>query len=429
MNNKWKIIGTALTIATFTAGGVVGGTVLASQNTAQQVAEAEDKGYQEGHKDGYEQGSNENTGYTEEDLENAKDEGREEVENEYLAVLSIVTDQNKLDSWVTDDINLYSSYQNSKPGLVLHKKSNNTYQMIFDKGFGYRFIGFLGEEALICSNNIETQGLYGLNCETLELKTYTTSGYDFQTYDQVNGRLIVTCRGLQDSMELKLVEIKENGECEILIQSETGNDVQMIESGKVVIESGTQNLYLLDEESFTYSKVEDIDVNIEWASVVYDIVSGNKSIIVLTNQENKLAVIDAQTMEYKSQDLRENVMADGLNYVCTEDGDNLFYRTETSLWQYNLTNDTNTLLLEGIQDFRLLTITSNGMYFYCLNTSGTYDLYGLQYGRDITKHLENCTEMFETEFVGDFVRIFVIKDSEEHQYKLDFSTNTIEQEF
>ena len=51
MNNKLKIIGTVLTIATFTAGGVVGGTILANQNTAQQVAEAEDKGYQEGHKD------------------------------------------------------------------------------------------------------------------------------------------------------------------------------------------------------------------------------------------------------------------------------------------------------------------------------------------------------------------------------------------
>ncbi len=426
MNNKLKIIGTVLTIATFTAGGVVGGTILANQNTAQQVAEAEDKGYQEGHKDGYEQGASENTGYTEEDLENAKDEGREEAENEYLTVLSILTSQEKIENWATKDICLYSTMSNSTPGLIAYKKSENKFYKLFDSGCDYRFLGIMDGEILICSGNSSTPGLFGLT-ENMVLKTYMDSGYGFENIEKTDGKMIVSCRGLKTgSNAMSLVEVKDNQQYEILLQSDTDNDIQIIGSAFYAYEAGTSNLYIWNNETNKYEKIEDIDVTINSAEYIAGINIG-KSILLLRNSQNKLAFVDTATRQYTSKTLYSGEIENVLVYNDGETDETIFYTTKTELWQYSITYGSNSVLVQDIQDFRMLMTTQDALYFYCQNSAGTYDLYGLKFGQEATKHVEGCTEMYDNEFGADYVGVYAVKDGEPHQYKLYYATNTIEQ--
>lgn len=424
---KGKIIGTIITAGIFGVGGVAGGIALANINTAQQVADAEDKGYQEGHKDGYEQGASENTGYTEEDLENAKDEGREEAENEYLTVLSILTSQEKIENWATEDICLYSTMSNSTPGLIAYKKSENKFYKLFDSGCEYRFLGIMDGEILICSGNSSTPGLFGLTDSDMSLKTYMSSGYSFEYFEKTDGRMIVTCRGLKsNSGALSLVEVKDNGEYEILLQPETDGDIQIAGSAKYVYESGTSNFYIHNIDTNEYEKVENIDTPINMAIPVVNVNTGY-SIVVLKNEQNKFAFVDVETKEFISTEIPGQNVIDVQIYCSYDDSDLIFYRTDTEFWQYNRKDSSNSVLVQDIQEFRILMTTQDALYFYCRNSAGTYDLYGLKFGQEATKHVEGCTEMYDNEFGADYVGVYAVKDGEPHQYRLYYETNTIEQ--
>ncbi len=428
MGKKGKVIGTVITAGICAIGGLAGGIALANTNTAQQVAEAEDKGYQEGHKDGYEQGASENTGYTEEDLENAKDEGREEVENEYLKVLSILTSQEKVENWATEDVCLYSTMSNSAPGLIAYKKSVNKFYILIDSGCEYRFLGVMDGEIMICSGNSSTPGLFGLTDSDMSLKTYMSSGYGFEYFEKTGERMIVTCRGLKSNSEaLSLVEVKDNGQYEILLESESDGDIQIAGSIDYAYESGTSNFYIHNTDTNEYEKVENVDVTINSAEKFTDINLGLKSIVVLRNDQNKLAFVDIETKEYKSKQLTGQNVVDIFAYVVSDDGETIFYKTKTELWQYSKTYGSNSVLVQDIQDFRMLMTTQDGMYFYCQNSAGTYDLYGLKFGQEAMKHVEGCTEMYDNEFGADYVGVYAVKDGEPHQYKLYYATNTIEQ--
>lgn len=201
MAKKGKIIGAIITAGIFAAGGLAGGIALANINTAKQIAEAEDKGYQEGHKDGYEQGTSE-AGYTEEDLENAKDEGREEAESEYLAALSILTSQDKQENSVNENLSFY--YSPTIPGLVVHNKLENKFYPLRKDGSWTKFDKLSDDNILAYSS----EGILYFNIETYDTAYYaTTKEYKYKN-ELSNGDVLLS--GDSKSTGLLLLDNKAN---------------------------------------------------------------------------------------------------------------------------------------------------------------------------------------------------------------------------
>ena len=410
---KGKIIGALITAGIFGVGGVAGGIVLANTQMEQKVADAEDKGYQEGHKDGYEQGASENTGYTEEDLENAKDEGREEAENEYLTVLSILTSQDKQEMWVNENLCLYSTP--SIPGLIAYNKTDKRFYTIKEDGYSYSYVGSMDGYAMITSSE-QGVGLFGIKEEDLSLKVFTTFGYGYTNLNKFDDSLIATCRDQTFMYGCNVVKIKDNGEVEVLIQSQ-GQDLSIMNN--IAYELNSDKIYIY--QSGTFNQVNGMEGI--WINYIEDLGNG---LFNVKNSQGNTVILNTNTAEVKTLELSSdlNIMSIAYSYSTQ---DYVFSTGNNEVYVYNFSSEELEKQLDNVTDNQGLISSDYYVYFKSYNNStGSYDFYGLIFGNEITKLKEGCSDVYTTDFDGTYWHVYCIEDGFGNEYKLNPETGSFE---
>lgn len=205
---KGKILGAVITAGIFAAGGLAGGIALATSQTDQKVAEAEDKGYEAGHKDGYEEGLTVNVGYTDDDLENAKEEAFQEgvnsVQNSNVLDISDFGLTTFTSSKLEDGSYLISSTTEGKEGIYLVNKEGG--QKLYDGSYSF-YSSLSNGDRLLLSKDTSCPGLLYYN----HVQNRMTKIFDYgNIFDEIlinDDLLLISCK---DTMELFSYSIMNN---------------------------------------------------------------------------------------------------------------------------------------------------------------------------------------------------------------------------
>lgn len=318
MSKKGKVIGALIGVVLAGAGGIAGGVALANQNMDQQIADAKEEAYQEG----FDKGQSSNPGgYTEEDLQNAKDEGMEELQEEYATVFAILATQDRSEIGLNDNIILYSSYNQDATGLIAYSKTDNKFYTLSTTGYGYIECGRIntdvGEMLMVSSSSENTPGLFGIT-EDLEMKTYATRGYNYQQVISNGDELLAICYGIGDyPFESSLVKIGADGQLTSLITSQFGGGVWINADGQIAYESNSQNAYV--STSFgEYTKIDGVDVTIRDGGWMIDSMTG-QGIMYFTNEDGKIAIYDFKSGKYYSTSTSYTMFTGVLGYSYDND--------------------------------------------------------------------------------------------------------------
>ena len=161
-----------------------GGMILANQMVGdKQYSEAEFQEYGEQQREeGYNEGLTVNVGYSEEDLQNAYEQGIAEMEE----ILSVV--ENKHVIYEMNSIEIFSS-SNGTPGLFLHNRDTNKYSKIAN-GMDYSYASANNANKIIVYGVNGTEGYYIIDAVNVELEVAEELGYWDVSVDGTNNAFL-----------------------------------------------------------------------------------------------------------------------------------------------------------------------------------------------------------------------------------------------
>ena len=194
-----------------------GGMILANQMVGdKQYSEAEFQEYGEQQREeGYNEGLTVNVGYSEEDLQNAYEQGKAEMEE----LLQIITNSRILYSGAKS--NLIYDARGIVEGLVLQNLQTNEYTKVIPNGTGFSYEEHYSHPGSIYIKSDSIEGFYVLKDETCELVQVKETGKWRGSWSQFSNGAIIrpsesepsTAEGLYyfDYDNMELIEISSTG--------------------------------------------------------------------------------------------------------------------------------------------------------------------------------------------------------------------------
>ena len=140
-------------------------------NTGQNVGY--ENGYTDGEKAGYDSGFEAGlaNGFTEEDIQNAKEEAYQEKDDEYNELIKFFAGGTRT-RYESDTYELLTSTSGLE-GVILHDKLTDSYQKIINTGTNFNIWKDLHDTYVIISGSDTTEGLYFFNKENGNLITFS----------------------------------------------------------------------------------------------------------------------------------------------------------------------------------------------------------------------------------------------------------------
>lgn len=433
MSKKGKVIGALIGVVLAGAGGIAGGVALANTQMDKQIAEAKDEAYQEG----FDKGQATNPGgYTEEDLQNAKEEGKSELAEEYETVFAILTTQDRSQIFVNDNLELFSSNTSDVQGLIAHSIQDNKFYTLLTTGYGYLESGRAADDSVLVSSFAsDVPGLFSVS-QNLKIEEIANQGFNYiQTIS--NGKeMIATCYGFGNHPNVSsVVRIDSDGIVEPLITSEFGGDVIAQGEGHVVYERGSQNAYYSTQFG-EYTKIDEIDVSITDGNYLTDSISG-QGIIYFTNEDGKIAVYDLKNNKYFSDALTDEMFGGVLGYSYSSDKIVCaVYNLSTNLNRivaYDLSTGEGQTVVEDIMNAEWSDMGNEHLFLIVGNIDQTRNVLDYSYSDgDITTYFENVNEAYVMS-IGENdinnVHIGYSDDEGQHECIINVATDEVQKLF
>lgn len=359
-----------------------------------------------------------NIGHTDEELEEAVNQAKEEIANKYKTILNILQSEGRQTVERTDtNWNRVGKFlfAQDQEGLVYFDEETGDYSVLKLTG-KYTGLGemVLNNTRMYVFSSTENGGLFGYSKENMDYVEYSSTGGNFQNITAAaDGELLAECR-IENKQ--KVVGLK-NGELMALIEGE--NDVYL--QGFTAFEDGTKNFYTYDWGTKNFVKADGIGVNI------ISVGDAGYDNYVLVNTEGKFAVW-SRVYGYKETTFEGNYIA------CFSVEQTKFnFIADNGLYRFEIGEGTVEKLLSDIDTSTSQICADSDIYllYNAHNTNSMYwDLYIIPNGEAANIILSDICEngMTVTESTGEYINFTATtKDGITHDYKYTVSTKELTQ--
>lgn len=357
-------------------------------------------------------------GHTDEELEEAVNQAKEETANKYKTILNILQSEGRQTIERTDtNWNRVGKFlfASDKEGLVYFDEATANYNVLKLTG-KYTGLGemVLNNTSMYVFSSTENGGLFGYSKENMDYVEFSSTGGNFQNIiTATDGELLAESR-IENKQ--KIVSLK-NGELMVLIEGE--NNVYL--QGFTAFEDGTKNFYTYDWGTKNFVKADGIGVNI------ISVGDAGYDNYVLVNTEGKFAVW-SRIYGYKETTFEGNYIA------CFSVEQTKFnFIADNGLYRFEIGEGTVEKLLSDIDTSTSQICADSDIYllYNAHNTNSMYwDLYIIPNGETANIILSDICEngMTVTESTGEYINFTATtKDGTTHDYKYTISTKELTQ--
>lgn len=355
-------------------------------------------------------------GHTDEELEEAVNQAKEETANKYKTILNILQSESRQTIERTDTnwnrIGKFLFAQDQE-GLIYFDEETEDYSVLKLTG-KYTSVGemFLNNTRMYVFSSTENGGLFGYSKDNMEYVEFSSTGGNFEDITPAaDGELLASCR-IENKQ--KVVGLK-NGELTVLVEGE--NNVYL--RGFTAFESGTNNLYMYNWADFV--KADGIGV------IITDVVDVGYDHFVLGNTEGKIAVY-SRAYGYKESTIDGNFTG---SFLPKESS--FVFSTENALYRFELSEGTVDKLISDIETGTSINhaALNSGIFYNAHNLNSMYwDLYFISSVGDVNVVLADIVEngITVTEATEEYINFTATtKDGTTHDYKYTISTKELTQ--
>ena len=357
-------------------------------------------------------------GHTDEELEEAVNQAKEETANKYKTILNILQSENRQTIERTDtNWNRVGKFlfASDKEGLVYFDEATANYNVLKLTG-KYTGLGemVLNNTSMYVFSSTENGGLFGYSKENMDYVEFSSTGGNFQNImTSTDGELLAESR-IENKQ--KIVSLK-NGELTVLVEGD--NDIYL--RGFTAFETGTNKLYTYDWGIKNFVKADGIDV------IITEVTDAGYDNFVLGNTEGKIAVY-SRVYGYKESAI------DGSFTGCYLPNDSSFvFSTENALYRFELSDGTVEKLISDIEPGTSVihAALGSGLFYNAHNSNSMYwDLYFIPNVGSADLVLTDISEngVSITESTEEYINFTATtKDGTTHDYKYTISTKELTQ--
>lgn len=357
-------------------------------------------------------------GHTDEELEEAVNQAKEETANKYKTVLNILqSDYRQVFERRAANWGILGKFllARDQEGLVYFDEETGDYSVLRETG-KYTALGeiSLNNTNMYMFSSIENDGLFGYSRENMDCTVFASTGGDFQNITAAaDGELLAACR--IDNKQ-KIVSLK-NEELTILVEGE--NDVCL--RGFTAFESGTNNFYIYNWGVKNFIKADGVGV------IITEVTDAGYDNFILGNTEGKIAVY-SRVYGYKESAI------DGSFTGCFSPKESSFvFSTENALYRFEISDGSVEKLLSDIDtSASQIHISSDSYLFYDAHNPNSmyWDLYLIANDGSSNLVLADISEnsVSVTEATEEYINFTATtKDGATHDYKYTVSTKELTQ--
>lgn len=357
-------------------------------------------------------------GHTDEELEEAVNQAKEETANKYKTILNILQSENRQTLERTDTnwnrIGKFLFAQDQE-GLIYFDDETGDYSILKKTGkyISNGEINFHNASMYVFSST-ENAGLFGYNKKNMDYVEYSSTGGNFQNILTVSdGELLAECR-IENKQ--KIVSLK-NGELTVLVEGD--NDIYL--RGFTAFEDGTKNFYTYDWGTKNFVKADGIDV------IITEVTDAGYDNFVFGNTEGKIAVY-SRVYGYKESTIDGNFTGAFLPKESS-----FVFSTENALYRFELSEGTVDKLISDIEIGTSMNhaALNSGIFYNAHNLNSMYwDLYFISSVGDANVVLADIVEngITVTEAMEEYINFTATtKDGTTHDYKYTISTKELTQ--
>ena len=357
-------------------------------------------------------------GHTDEELEEAVNQAKEETANKYKTILNILQSESRQTIERTDtNWNRVGKFLFAldKEGLVYFDEATANYNVLKLTG-KYTGLGemVLNNTSMYVFSSTENGGLFGYSKENMDYVEFSSTGGNFQNIiTATDGELLAESR-IENKQ--KIVSLK-NGELTVLVEGD--NDIYL--RGFTAFEDGTKNFYTYDWGTKNFVKADGIDV------IITEVTDAGYDNFVLGNTEGKIAVY-SRVYGYKESAI------DGSFTGCYLPNESSFvFSTENALYRFELSDGTVEKLISDIEPGTSVihAALGSGLFYNAHNSNSMYwDLYFIPNVGSADLVLTDISEngVSITESTEEYINFTATtKDGTTHDYKYTISTKELTQ--
>ena len=357
-------------------------------------------------------------GHTDEELEEAVNQAKEETANKYKTILNILQSESRQTIERTDtNWNRVGKFLFAldKEGLVYFDEATANYNVLKLTG-KYTGLGemVLNNTSMYVFSSTENGGLFGYSKENMDYVEFSSTGGNFQNIiTATDGELLAESR-IENKQ--KIVSLK-NGELTVLVEGD--NDIYL--RGFTAFEDGTKNFYTYDWGTKNFVKADGIDV------IITEVTDAGYDNFVLGNTEGKIAVY-SRAYGYKESTIDGNFTGAFLPKESS-----FVFSTENALYRFELSEGTVDKLISDIEIGTSMNhaALNSGIFYNAHNLNSMYwDLYFISSVGDANVVLADIVEngITVTEAMEEYINFTATtKDGTTHDYKYTISTKELTQ--